>query len=99
MPQVVFGGLTEYQDIVDINHHEVIQIFPENLIHYRLKGTRGICKTKWHYQKLERSISRPNASLWNIGVFHPNLVIATAEVQRCEILGTLESIEYFVRFL
>jgi hypothetical protein len=28
VPQVVFGGLTEYEDIVLINHDEVIQIFP-----------------------------------------------------------------------
>jgi hypothetical protein len=93
---VVFGDSTEYEDIVYINHDEVIQILPENIIHHCLEGTGGVCKSKRHYQKLERSISRSKASLWDIGVFHPNLVIYAAEVQGCEILCTLKSIEYLV---
>jgi hypothetical protein len=79
-----------------INHDEVIQIFPENIIHHCLEGTGGVCKSKWHYQKLERSISRPNSSLWDIGVFHSNLVVTTADVQGGEILCTWNSIEYFI---
>jgi hypothetical protein len=94
--QVVFGDSTEYENIVDINHEEVIQIFPENIIHHCLEGTGGIFKSKMHYQKLKQSISRSNASLWDIGVLNPNLVICTAEVQGCEILCTLKSIEYLV---
>jgi hypothetical protein len=94
--QVVFGGSTEYEDIEDINHEKVIQIFPENIINHRLECTGGVCKSKRYYQKLERPISRSDASLWNIGVFHPNLVIAAAEVQGYEILCTLTSIDYLV---
>ena len=93
---MVFGGSTEYEDIVDINHDEFIQILSENIIHHPLEGTWGVCKSKWHNQKLEGTIYLSNAGLWDIGVFHPNLVIATAEVQGCEILSTLQSIEYFV---
>jgi hypothetical protein len=96
VPQVVLGGSTEYENIVYINHDKVIQILPENIIHHRLEGTRGVFKSKWNYQKRERSISRSNAILLYIGVFHPNLVITTAEFQRGEILRSLKSIEYFV---
>jgi hypothetical protein len=53
VPQVVLGGSTEYEDIVYINRDEVIQIFPENIIHHRLEGTGGVCKSKWQYRKLE----------------------------------------------
>jgi hypothetical protein len=53
VPQVVFGGSTEYEDIVFINHEKFIQIFPENIIHHRLEGIGGVFKSKRHYQKLE----------------------------------------------
>jgi hypothetical protein len=86
MPQVVFSGSTEYEDIVWKTNGEVIQIFPEKIIHHRLEGTGGVCKFKRRHQKLERYISRSNASLWDIGVFRLNLLIATVEVQGCEIL-------------
>jgi hypothetical protein len=53
MIQVVPYRSTEYEDIVNTNHDEVIQIISENIIHHRLDGTGRVCKSKRHPQKLK----------------------------------------------
>jgi hypothetical protein len=42
MPEMIFLGPAEYQDIIDLHHDKFIQVFSEYIIHYCLKSTWGI---------------------------------------------------------
>jgi hypothetical protein len=50
---VIFLGPAKYQDIVDIHHDKVVQEFSEDIIHYCLKSTWGICYPERHHQEFK----------------------------------------------
>jgi hypothetical protein len=61
-----FFRLRVYQDIIDEDHNELVQILHKYLIHEIHEIDRGIHKSKGHYSILLKSISGAEHCLGNI---------------------------------
>ena len=62
----------------------------EDLIHETLECLRGIAKSKWHLDELEKSEWGGYGSLGNVSGGHWDLVVGTDQVQLGENSGTLK---------
>ena len=69
-------GATVDEDVIEENKDKFSEIWLEQVVHKALKSGWGIIKTKWHDQELIMAFMSSESSLWNVYLFHANLVIA-----------------------
>jgi len=68
----------------------------ENLVHHSLKGGRAVCHTEVHYQQLEQALIGAEHCLPLVVFTNANVVVAPANVELHEDLGTFESMDEVV---
>ena len=72
------GGLIlgKYQDIVNKNYDELVQILLENSVHKVHEISWSIAQTKRHDRKLVRTIACTERRHRNACIFHSHLMVA-----------------------
>ena len=63
------------EDVIEEDKDKFPEIWFENVVHKALKSTGGITKTEWHDQELIMAFMSSESSLWNVDLFHGNLVV------------------------
>lgn len=74
MSIVVVFKFAEDWMIVSVHHYEIINAFTKYLVHQRLESCRCIICSHWHYWILKLSVLRVDGRLFNVLVYHPNLI-------------------------
>ena len=69
-----------YQDIVDEDHHELVQLGHEHRVHQIGEVGRSICEPERHYQVFKQSIPRSKRGLRYILGPNTDLMIARPEI-------------------
>ena len=69
------------EDVIKENKDKFSEIWFEQVVHKALKSGWGITKTKWCDEELIMDFMSLESSLWNVYLFHANLVIARAKVE------------------
>ncbi len=54
---MIYHVLWEDQNVIDVSHHKIIQIFTKHIIHRVLENSRCIAKSKWHHNIFEMTIT------------------------------------------
>ena len=72
------------EDVVNIGHDKLIQVFMESVIHHVLKDRRGIGESEGHDAILEVAISGTEGSLPLISWLDADKVVGTMEVDLSE---------------
>jgi hypothetical protein len=70
-----FCYLGIHQYIINIDDHELIQLFMENGIHKGCECQRNITQLEWHHQELIGAIPSPHCHLFYILIHDANLII------------------------
>lgn len=69
---------------------------PHDIVHKCLEGSRRVAQGKRHDEELVEIIVSPERCLVHISGVHAHLVIARAEIELREQLGTMQLIEVLV---
>src|SRR4051812_29822340 len=77
----VFFILGVYQDIIQINHDKLVEVFHEYIVHQSRKGGWGICQAKGHDGVLVRTIASNKGGLRNVLITDSDLVITQPQVE------------------
>lgn len=80
-------------NIVQINHHKLIKIRVEQLIHKRVKCCWSVCQTKRLNQPLKSSLPSDASHLWLITFGNLNLIIALPQIYLGEHFGLPQMIK------
>src|SRR6202043_1661570 len=68
----VFRGIFRVnQDIVEVDDHEIIEIFAQYIIHQVLEGRRSVAQTEGHNIVFEEAVARPERGLPLLSWSHP----------------------------
>ena len=81
---VFLGGFAVYQNVIQINNHEFVQIWPKNLIHNTLEGCWSVSETKRHHQPLKQPLAHLERSFRHISLFNLDLPVTRAQIQTRE---------------
>src|SRR3954467_5881394 len=84
------------QDVIDVYNDAFVQEWTEHIVDQSLECRGGVGEAEGHYREFVMAISRAEGCLRDILVLDADLVIAGAEVDLGEHLGTLYSVEYFI---
>ena len=90
-----FLGTTKDQNVVQEDKHELIKAFPQQMIHYSLKGSWCIAQPKRHDCVLIGPITRHEGSLMYISFFYPDLMISGSQINFGEIRRPMQSVHEF----
>ena len=90
---MIFQGIGEDEDIVEVDHYEDVSHVSEDMIHEGLKCSRCIGETHGHNQELERAISGAKGCLPLVAGRDTDIVVASAQVELGVDLGTAELVE------
>ena len=82
----------EDHDVVNVDNDHGLHVHKQ-LIHHRLKGGRGIAKTKEHYCWLERTTVADKGSFPSISFLDANIVITPLKIYLHKILRSLELVD------
>ena len=63
------------QNVIKENQHKIMKIWPQNFIYEALKSRGSITKSKGNYQKHVIPFMFAKSCLWNIDLFHLDLVV------------------------
>src|ERR1700724_4807854 len=96
MTLVFFCGLAEYEDVIQIDNAELIDVFSQNLVHSSLKGTGCIGQAEGEYVPFVMTISRGERCLSTRKQAENDLPVTRAQVDAREVLHTKESKEGLV---
>jgi hypothetical protein len=66
------------------------------VVHQRLKSGRSIRQTEWHHKEFKVLVMSAEGGLMDISRTHPNLMIATAQIQFGEEAGATQFIKEFL---
>ena len=69
-----------YQNVIQIDIHEVMQKVSQNVIDHGLENSRCIGETEWHHLIFVVTVGCVKASFPFISLFNSNQVISIAEV-------------------
>lgn len=78
--QVLCPRRVVYQYVVEKDQHEPTEIRPEDVVHQRLEGGRGIGEAKRHHQEFVVSLVSTERRLVDVVQVHPHLVIGGTQV-------------------
>jgi hypothetical protein len=91
-----FHYLGIHQYIININDHELIQLFIENKVHEGCECRRNIAQPKWHHQELVGAIPGPHCHFFYIFIRNANLIVPQLEINLVEVLGPIELIQHII---
>ena len=90
---MLLNGTTIYQNVVQINKNERIDLTLKNSIHEPLKGTWCIANPKGHYEILPLAEVGTKSGLFNGIICHGYLMIALCQFQFAEDLGLTQAVK------
>ena len=90
---MLLNGTTIYQNVVQINKNERIDLTRKNSIHQPLKGTWCIAKPKGHNQILPLAEVGTKSGLFNGIICNGYLMIAFHQVQFVEDFGLTQAVK------
>ena len=82
------GGV--HQDVVQVYHDELVQVWAQNIVHECHEGGGGIREPKGHHRILVVAVAGAEGRFGLIARGYPDLVVAAAEVELGEGGGALE---------
>ncbi|GBG81560.1 hypothetical protein CBR_g32551 [Chara braunii] len=80
VPDVLFHGLAENQDVVEVNNNKPVELMAKNLVHEALKCGWCIRKTEGHNDEFVQPITCLECSFVLVARINFNLVVARFEV-------------------
>src|SRR5467141_3628725 len=90
---MIFKGIGEDEDIIEVDHYEDISHISEYVIHEGLERSRGIGESHGHNQEFERAISGAKCCLPLMASGDANIVVASPQVKLSVDLGTAELVK------
>src|SRR5882724_9981058 len=90
---MLFQRVRENEDVVKVDHYEVISHVLEDVIHKGLKRSGSIGKSHWHDQELEGAIMHLEGCLPLMACCDANIVVASTEVELGVDLRTSQLVE------
>src|SRR5467141_1522912 len=90
---MIFQGIGEDEDIVEVDHYEDVSHVSENMIHESMERSGSIGESHGHNQEFERAISGAKCCLPLMASSYTNVVVASAQVEFSVDLGTAELVE------
>lgn len=90
MGPVKFEGFGVYQDVIEIDNDEYVNILMEDIVDEVLEGSRSVGQTEWHHQILIASVSGSEGGLPFIAFSDADEVVGTSEVYLGKNLGCAE---------
>lgn len=93
MLEMIFPSGTVDEDVIEEYKDKDPKIGIYNFIHEALEGSRGITKSKSHNQEFIVAFMGAKRYHRNAFLFHLDLMVAWAEIQFGEILGSMKFIQ------
>jgi len=81
MNMMVFQGVREYEDVIEVDHYENVSHVSEDVVHEGLECSGGIGKSHWHDQELKGAIEHLESCLPLMARYDANIVVASTEVE------------------
>jgi hypothetical protein len=73
--------LAKNKNVVEEHEHEVVDEVMQNSIHERLECRRRIGEAEQHYQVLKMAVANVERRFLDVGVVHPDLVVAAPQIK------------------
>src|SRR5882672_9491935 len=93
MDLMIFKGIGEYEDIVEVDHYEDVIHVSEDMIHEGLECSGSIGESHGHNQEFERAIMGAKGCLPLMPSGNANIVITSMQVELGVDLGTSELVK------
>src|SRR5882672_1816574 len=90
---MVFKGVGEDEDIVEVDHYEDVSHVSEDVIHKGLERSRSIGESHGHNQEFEGAILGAKCCLPLMASGDANIVVASPQVKLGVDLGTAELVK------
>src|SRR5882724_8885413 len=81
MNLIIFQGVGEYEDIIEIDHYKDISHVSEDVVHQGLECSRSIDKSHWHDQELKGAIAHSEGHIPLVACCDTIIVVASMEVK------------------
>jgi hypothetical protein len=91
-----FGSLGVNEDVINEDHHKLVQVRSENAIHIIHENSRSICQSEWHHQVLIMVVPCPKYSLRSVFRLNPNLVVSRPKINLGKHLGFSQLVKKIV---
>src|SRR5712664_151807 len=93
MDLMIFQGIGEDEDIVEVDHYEDVSHVSEDVIHEGLKCSRSIGQAHGHNQEIEGAISGAKGCLQLVTSGNANIVVARVQFELCVDLGASKLVQ------
>src|SRR5882724_9557919 len=93
MNMMVFQGVGEYEDVIEVDHYKDVSHVLEDVGHEGLECSGGIGKSHWHYQEIKGAIAHSESCLPLMACCDVNIVVASTEVEFGVDLCTAQLVE------
>src|SRR5712664_2284659 len=90
---MIFKGIGEDEDIVEVDHYEYVSHVLEDMIHEGLKCSRSIGESHGHNQEFKRAITGAKGCLPLMASGNTHIVVASVQVELGVYLGTAELVK------
>src|SRR5882672_3021836 len=90
---MIFKGVGEDEDIVEVDHYEDVSHVSEDVIHEGLERSGSIGESHGHNQEFKRAISGAKGCFPLMASGDANIVVASAQVELGVDLGTAELVK------
>src|SRR5467141_58917 len=93
MDLMIFKGVGEDEDIVEVDHYEDVSHVSEDMVHEGLECSGSIGESHGHNQELERAITGAKGCLPLMASSDIHIVVASMQVELGVDLGTAELVK------
>src|SRR5882672_6683040 len=90
---MIFKGVGEDEDIVEVDHYKDVSHVSEDVIHEGLERSGSIGESHGHNQEFKRAISGAECCLPLMASSDANIVVASPQVELSVDLGTAELVK------
>src|SRR5882672_6927383 len=90
---IIFQGIGEDEDIVEVDHYEDVSHVSEDMIHEGLEHSGSICESHRHNQEFEGAISGAKGCFPLVASGDVHIVVASAQVELGVDLGTAKLVK------
>src|SRR5467141_5148160 len=90
---MIFKGVGEDEDIVEVDHYEDVSHVSEDVIHEGLERSRSIGESNRHNQEFERAILGVKCCVPLMARGDANIVVASPQVELSVDLGTAKLVK------
>ena len=86
--EMLLVKFTENEDVINVDHHKFIEVWPKNVVHCSLKGCRCIGQAKAQGFELIMAKGRSESRFGDIFMWNSDLMIARLKIQTRENLSS-----------